>query len=71
MKREFFNSYRKHSSYYNEYFSDFVNRNAVEWEHNKIQLQSTSSTSSVLDVAMSSQGMQDYLGDKSGNWLAG
>ena len=44
MKREFFDSYRKHPIHYNKYFLDFMNRNAVEWEHNKIQLQSAFST---------------------------
>ena len=37
MKGESFDSYRKH-------FLDFMNRNAVEWEHNKIPLQSAFST---------------------------
>ena len=44
MKEEFSDSYRKYLIHYNEYFLDFMNRNAVEWEHNKIQLQSDLST---------------------------
>ena len=44
MKGEFFDSYEKHLIHYNKYFLDFMNRNAVEWEHNKIQLQSAFST---------------------------
>ena len=44
MKGEFFDSYGKHPIHYNEHFLDFKNRNAVEWEHNKIQLQSAFST---------------------------
>ena len=40
MKGEFFDSYGKHPIYYNKHFLDFINRNAVEWKHNKIQLQS-------------------------------
>ena len=40
MKGEFFDSYGKHPIHYNKYFLDFMNRNGVEWEHNKIQLQS-------------------------------
>ena len=44
MKEEFFDSYGKHIMHSNKYFLDFVNRNAVEWEHNKIQLQSAFST---------------------------
>ena len=36
MKGEFFDSYGKHPIHYNKHFSDFMNRNAVEWEHNKI-----------------------------------
>ena len=39
MKGEFFDSYGKHPIHYNKYFLDFMNRNAVEWEH-KIELQS-------------------------------
>ena len=38
MKGEFFDSYGKHPIHYNKYFLDFMNRNAVEWEHNNIQL---------------------------------
>ena len=34
----------KHPIHYNKHFLDFMNRNAVEWEHNKIQLQSAFST---------------------------
>ena len=45
MKGEFFDSYGKHPMHYNKYFLDFVNRNAVEWEHNKIQFQSAFSLS--------------------------
>ena len=41
MKGEFFDSYGKHPIRYNKHF---MNRNAVEWEHNKIQLQSAFST---------------------------
>ena len=44
MKGEFFDSYREHPIHYNKYFLDFMNRNAVECEHNKIQLQSAFST---------------------------
>ena len=48
MKGEFFASYGKHPMLYNKYFLDFISRNAVEWEHNKIhnkiQLQSAFST---------------------------
>ena len=44
MKREFFDSYRKHLIHYNKQLLDFMNRNTVEWEHNKIQLQSAFST---------------------------
>ena len=44
MKGDFFDSYGKHPIHYNKYFLDFMNRNAVEWEHNKIQLQSAFST---------------------------
>ena len=43
-KGEFFDSSGKHPIYYNKYFLDFMNRTAVEWEHNKIQLQSAFST---------------------------
>ena len=43
-KGEFFDTYRKHPIHYNKHFLDFMNRNAVEWEHNKIQLQSEFST---------------------------
>ena len=38
MKREFFDSYGRHPIHYNKYSSNFMNRNAVEWEHNKIRL---------------------------------
>ena len=41
---EFFDSYGKHPIHYNKYFLDFINRNAVELEHNKMQLQSAFST---------------------------
>ena len=44
MKGEFFDSYGKHPIHYNKHFLHFMNRNAVEWEHNKIQLQSAFST---------------------------
>ena len=44
MKEEFFDSYGKHPIQYNKYFLDFMNRNAVKWEHNKIQLQSAFSS---------------------------
>ena len=44
MKGEFFDSYGKHPIHYNKHFLDFMNRNAIEWEHNKIQLQSAFST---------------------------
>ena len=44
MKREFVDSYGKYPIHYNKHFSDFMNRNAVEWEHNKMQLQSAFST---------------------------
>ena len=44
MKGEFFDSYEKHPIHNNKDFSDFMNRNAVEWEHNKIRLQSAVST---------------------------
>ena len=37
-------SYGKHPIHCNKYFLDFMNRNAVEWQHNKIQLQSAFST---------------------------
>ena len=36
MKGEFFDSYGKHPIHYNKHFLDFMNRNAVEWERNKI-----------------------------------
>ena len=42
MKREFFHSHRKQPIQFN--FLDFMNRNAVEWQHNNIQLQSAFST---------------------------
>ena len=41
---EFLDSYGKHLIHYNKHFLDFINRNAVEWEHNKIQLQSAFSS---------------------------
>ena len=44
IKEEFFDSYGKHLIHYNKYFLDFMNRNAVEWERNKIQLQNAFST---------------------------
>ena len=44
MKGEFFDSYGNHPIHYNKHFLDFMNRNGVEWEHNKIQLQSAFST---------------------------
>ena len=44
MKGEFFDSYGKHPIHYNKHFLDFMNRNAVEWELNKIQLQRAFST---------------------------
>ena len=44
MKREFFYSYGEHPIHYNKHFLHFMNRNAVEWERNKIQLQSAFST---------------------------
>ena len=44
MKGEFFDSYGKHPIHYNKYFLDFMNRNDVQWEHNKIQLQSAFSS---------------------------
>ena len=44
MKGEFFDSYGKQPIHYNKHFLDFMNRNAVEWQHNKIQLQSAFST---------------------------
>ena len=44
MKGEFFDSYGKHPIHYDKHFLDFMNRNAVEWEHNKIQFQSAFST---------------------------
>ena len=44
MKGEFFDSYRNHPIHCNKRFLDFMNRNAVEWEDNKIQLQSAFST---------------------------
>ena len=44
MKEEFFDSYGKHPIHYNKHFVDFMNRNAVEWVHNKIQFQSDFST---------------------------
>ena len=40
MKGEFFDSYRKHPIHYNKHFLDFMNRNGVQWEHNRIQPQS-------------------------------
>ena len=43
-KGEFFDSYRKHPIHCNKHFVDFMNRNAAEWEHNKIQRQSAFST---------------------------
>ena len=44
MKGEFFDSYGKHPIHYNKYFLDFMNRTGVQWEHNKIQLQSAFSS---------------------------
>ena len=44
MKGEFFDSYGKHPIHYNKYVLDFMNRNGVEWEHNKIQVQSAFSS---------------------------
>ena len=44
MKGEFCDSYGKHPIHYNKHFLDFMNRNAVEWKHNKTQLQSAFST---------------------------
>ena len=44
MKGEFFDSYGNQPIHYNKHFLDFMNRNAVEWQHNKIQLQSAFST---------------------------
>ena len=44
MKGEFFDSYGKHPIHYNNYFSDFMNRNGVQWEYNNIQLQSAFSS---------------------------
>ena len=44
MKGALFDSYGKHPIHYNKHFLNFTNRNAVEWEHNKIQLQSAFST---------------------------
>ena len=44
MKGEFFDSYGKHPIHYNKHFLDFMNRNAVEWEHNMIQPQSAFSS---------------------------
>ena len=44
MKREFFDSYGKQPIHYDKHFLYFMNRNAVEWQHNKIQLQSAFST---------------------------
>ena len=44
MKGEFFDSYGKHPIHYNKHFLNFMDRNAVEWEHNKIQVQSAVST---------------------------
>ena len=43
-ERRILYSYRKHPIHYNKHFLDFMNRNGVEWEHNKIQLQSVFST---------------------------
>ena len=39
MKGEFFDSYGKHPIHYDKYFLDFMNRNGIQWEHDKIQLQ--------------------------------
>ena len=44
MKGEFLDSYRKDPIHYNKHFLHFMNRNAVEWQHNKIQLQSAFSS---------------------------
>ena len=44
MKGEFFDSYGKQLIHYDKHFFDFMNRNTVEWQHNKIQLQSAFST---------------------------
>ena len=44
MKGEFFYYYGKHPIHYNKHFLDFLNRNGVQWEHNKIQLQSAFSS---------------------------
>ena len=43
MKGEFFDSYGKYPVHCNKQFLDFMNRNAVEWEH-KIHLQSAFTT---------------------------
>ena len=40
MKGEFVDSYEKHPIHYNKHFLDFMIGNAVEWDYNKIQLQS-------------------------------
>ena len=44
MKGELFDCYEKHPILYNKHFLDFMNRNSVEREHNKTQLQSAFST---------------------------
>ena len=37
MKGEFLDSYGKHPIHNNKRFLDFLNRNAIEWKHNKLQ----------------------------------
>ena len=44
IKGEFLDSYGKHPIHYDKHLLDFMNRNVVECEHNKIQLQSAFST---------------------------
>ena len=44
MKGEFFDFYGKNLIHCNKHLLDFMNRNAVEWEHNKIPIQSAFST---------------------------
>ena len=46
MKGEFLDSFG------NKHFSDFMNRNAVKWEHNKIQLRSAFSIVCGLIIAV-------------------
>ena len=51
MKGEFFVSFGKHTIHYNKHFSDFMNRNSVEWGYNKIQHPSAFLTADIFFVS--------------------